>query len=202
MGFTPDPDDEPPGGGAQQESPAVPPPDAAAASTVPDKLVVAVGDPANLGALEVVARFLGRPVSPLLAPPAAVAAAINAAYQQRTGQAQALIDALGPNGGGGGGALGSSPSGSPADPGEDRDALLDEVRRLAAREDLLDNAARAPVIRLVNLLLFEAVQSGASDVHVQPTEDRLAVRTRIDGVLYDSFSLPKGVQDEVISRVK
>ena len=62
---------------------------------------------------------------------------------------------------------------------------------LASREDLLDNASRAPVIKLVNLILFEAVKSNASDVHVQPYEDRLLVRTRIDGVLYDSFTLPK-----------
>ena len=191
MGFAADPENPP-------ESPAAPP----RVPSAPDALIVAVGDAGNLGVLEVVARFLGRRVTPVLAPPAAVTAAINAAYQQRTGQAQALIDTLGPSGGGSGEAGGAPAGGAAADSGEDRDALLDEVRRLATREDLLDNAARAPVIRLVNLLLFEAVQAGASDVHVQPSEDRLAVRTRIDGVLYDSFSLPKGVQEEVVSRVK
>src|SRR5437762_2643683 len=51
-------------------------------------------------------------------------------------------------------------------------------------------------------MLFEAVKSNASDVHVQPYEDRLMVRTRIDGVLYDNFELRKSVQEEVISRVK
>jgi general secretion pathway protein E len=73
---------------------------------------------------------------------------------------------------------------------------------MGSREDLLDNAARAPVIKLVNLMLYEAAKAGASDVHVQPYEDRLLVRTRIDGVLYDNFELPKGIQEEVISRVK
>src|SRR5436305_829548 len=68
--------------------------------------------------------------------------------------------------------------------------------------DLLDNASRGPVIRLVNLVLFEAVKANASDVHVQRYEDRLMIRTRIDGVLYDSFTLPKAIQEEVISRVK
>src|SRR5258706_4051078 len=84
----------------------------------------------------------------------------------------------------------------------DRAEVLDEVANIASREDLLDNASRAPVIKLVNLILFEAVKSNASDVHVQPYEDRLMVRTRIDGVLYDAFSLPKNIQEEVISRVK
>jgi general secretion pathway protein E len=108
----------------------------------------------------------------------AVLAAINEAYQQRTGQAQAFIERL------------------------DRTEVLDEVRRLGAREDLLDNSSRAPVIKLVNLMLFEAAKSGASDVHVQPYEERLVVRTRVDGVLYDAFNLPKNVQEEVVSRVK
>ena len=82
--------------------------------------------------------------------------------------------------------------------------MLDEVRRLAAQppEDLLDNAARAPVIKLVNLMLFDAVKAGASDVHVQPYESDVIVRLRIDGVLYDTFTLPKAVQEEVISRIK
>jgi general secretion pathway protein E len=147
-----------------------------------DRLWIAIGDLASWDQLQVVARFLNRPVTPLLAPVSAVTAAINEAYQQRTGQAQDFIDTL----------------------HDDRNAVLDELQRLAAggREDLLDNATRAPVIKLVNLVLFEAVKANASDVHVQPYEDRLMVRMRIDGVLYDSYTLPKPVQDEVISRVK
>ncbi|MDB5357383.1 MAG: gspE [Phycisphaerales bacterium] len=143
-----------------------------------DDLVVALGDVANWEQLQVVGRFLRRSVRPLLAPPAVVAAAINEAYQQRTGQAQEFIDNL------------------------DRRQILDEVRRLSARDDLLDNASLAPVIKLVNLILFEAVKSNASDVHVQPYEERLVVRTRIDGMLYDAFTLPKAVQEEVVSRLK
>jgi len=146
-----------------------------------DRLWIALGDLANWDQLQVVARFLNRPITPLLAPGAVVAAAINEAYQQRTGQAQDFIQTL----------------------NEDRNAVLDELQRLAAgREDLLDNATRAPVIKLVNLILFEAVKANASDVHVQPYEDRLMVRMRIDGVLYDSYTLPKLVQEETISRVK
>ena len=54
-------------------------------------------------------------------------------------------------------------------------------------EDLLDIASRAPVIKLVNLCSSKPSKSDASDVHVQPYEDRLVVRMRIDGVLYDAF---------------
>jgi general secretion pathway protein E len=142
------------------------------------QLLVALSDPAHFQQLQVVSRTLDKPVRPLLAPAAVIAAAISEAYQQRTGQAQDFIEKL------------------------DRNEVLDELALMTGREDLLDNASRAPVIKLVNLILFEAVKSNASDVHIQPYEDRLMVRTRIDGVLYDSFTLPKSIQEEVISRVK
>jgi general secretion pathway protein E len=142
------------------------------------KLLVAMGDLSQWEQLQVISRLLRRPVAPLLTTAAVVTAAINEAYQQRTGQAQDVINTL------------------------DRNEVLDEVKKLAGREDLLDNASRAPVIKLVNLILFEAVKANASDIHVQPYEDRVMVRMRIDGVLYDSYTLPKDVQEEIISRVK
>ena len=143
-------------------------------------VAVATLDPTSLQQLQIVARHLGRPVTPLVAPAADVQAAINAAYGQRTGQAQAAIKGL------------------------ERDAVLGEVRQLEAgdREDLLDAEGRAPVIKLVNLILFEAVKGHASDVHVQPYERTLVVRLRVDGVLHDAFEVPKGLQDEVVSRFK
>ena len=144
---------------------------------------VAMAGVAAVEQLEIVARFLGRPVAPALAPAVDVANAINAAYQRRTGQAQTFIDKLDRN-------------------GESRQDVLAEVRGLAGREDLLDVASRAPVIKLVNLILFEAVQGRASDVHVQPYEESLVVRMRIDGVLYDLFDVPKSLQEEVVSRIK
>jgi general secretion pathway protein E len=84
----------------------------------------------------------------------------------------------------------------------DRGQVLADLAEMSGREDLLDVASRAPVIRLVNLLLFEAVQGDASDVHIQPYEGKLVVRMRIDGVLYNAFDLPKTLQDEIVSRVK
>ena len=58
------------------------------------------------------------------------------------------------------------------------------------------------MIRLVNSLLFEAVRQKASDIHLQPYEDRMVTRLRIDGVLFDAYTIPKGLQDETLSRVK
>ena len=60
----------------------------------------------------------------------------------------------------------------------------------------------APIAKIVSTILEYAVSSRASDVHVEPQEDRIRVRYRIDGILYDRLSLPKTVQEAVISRIK
>src|SRR6185295_19833267 len=69
-------------------------------------------------------------------------------------------------------------------------------------EDLLDVANKAPIIKLVNMLLFQALKLRASDIHLQPYPERLQVRMRIDGVLYDTEAIPKRAQEAIISRVK
>ncbi|MCY2929867.1 MAG: type II secretion system ATPase GspE [Planctomycetota bacterium] len=136
---------------------------------------------ADLGAwpqVQALSRRLGRPVRCVLAPREEILRAVNAAYQQQSGQAQRVIEEL------------------------DRDDVLREVQETAGREDLLDVAGRAPVIKLVNLMLFEAVKRRASDVHVQPYEERLMVRYRVDGVLHDAFEPPQALHPEIISRIK
>ena len=63
-------------------------------------------------------------------------------------------------------------------------------------------AFEAPVVRLVNLLIEEAVNSEASDIHIEPSEDNLRVRYRIDGILYDLEAPPRRLQAAVTSRIK
>lgn len=60
----------------------------------------------------------------------------------------------------------------------------------------------APIAKIVSTILDYALTSRASDVHIEPQEDRVRVRYRIDGILYDKLSLPKGVQEALISRIK
>jgi len=78
-------------------------------------------------------------------------------------------------------------------PGDDHREDVDHLR---------DLASEAPVIQLVNLLITRAVEARASDIHVEPFEDRLRIRYRVDGVLLDHESPPKRLQAAVISRVK
>jgi len=69
-------------------------------------------------------------------------------------------------------------------------------------EDLLDMANKAPIIKLVNTVVYQALKSRASDIHLQPYEDKLQVRYRIDGRLYDMMTPPKRFQDAIVSRIK
>jgi general secretion pathway protein E len=141
-------------------------------------LRVAMADPSQQQTCDVLRRRLGRAVTPLLASGQQLSAAINQAYGRQSGAAQEFVQQL------------------------DREQVIKDISELDAREDLLNVSNRAPVIKLVNLVLFEAVQQEASDIHVQPYEDRLVVRMRIDGVLFDMFNLPSGVQEELVSRIK
>ena len=67
---------------------------------------------------------------------------------------------------------------------------------------LKDLASEAPIIKLVNLFITRAVESRASDIHIEPFEDELKVRYRIDGVLHDIETAPKRLQAAIVSRVK
>lgn len=69
-------------------------------------------------------------------------------------------------------------------------------------DDLLESDTRGATVRLVNDLLLEAIQVRASDIHVQPFDEHVIVRMRLDGVLEDIRKLPRSIHDEVISRLK
>ena len=84
--------------------------------------------------------------------------------------------------------------------GTDNIEILGEIDEMG--EDVLDLANEAPVIKLVNLMITEALKSRASDIHIEPSEEGITVRYRIDGVLYSVLSPPKNYQQAIISRVK
>jgi len=69
-------------------------------------------------------------------------------------------------------------------------------------EKLHDMAEEAPIIKLVNLIIMQAIRDSASDIHIEPEEQELRVRTRIDGILHDMTAIPKHLQAAVISRTK
>jgi len=82
---------------------------------------------------------------------------------------------------------------------EDPERLYSEMEEI---DDLLDDTSDSPVIRLVNLMFSQAVRDDASDIHIEPYQNSLKIRQRLDGILYDMISPPKHVQAALISRVK
>jgi general secretion pathway protein E len=73
---------------------------------------------------------------------------------------------------------------------------------LPSADDLLDSADDAPVIRLINGIIAEAVRQGVSDIHIEPYETGLVIRMRADGVLQERLRLPANVAPVVVSRIK
>src|SRR6202007_1026654 len=89
--------------------------------------------------------------------------------------------------------------------GEATDEASDGVAAEPLEEDaerLKDLASEAPVIRLVNQLIARAVETQASDIHIEPCEDRLRVRYRYDGVLHEAEGPPARRASAIISRIK
>jgi len=150
---------------------------AESAASVDAPLDVAISSLGSWPVIDLVRRHLQSSVVPLFAPEDRILTAINAAYQQRDGQATSAMSLL------------------------DNHGATDSTT-FTIQEDLLDAVDKPPVIRLVNSILFEAIQGRASDVHVQPQETDVVVRQRIDGVLFDALHVPKVHQEEVISRLK
>jgi general secretion pathway protein E len=143
-------------------------------------VTVAIADPSNYEPLDDLRVLFGMPVHPVVVPLEILNDAINRSYDQATTTtAQDLM----------------------IDLEEDR---LDVVANELAQEplDLLDSDDAAPIIKLVNGLLSQAVKDRASDIHVEPFERELLVRFRVDGMLYDVISPPKRFQPAITSRVK
>jgi general secretion pathway protein E len=140
-----------------------------------DGTLLAMADPLDTFSRNAVAAALGRPVTVAVAVPIELEAAFDRLYAEATqGDSEALLDEVA----------------SDAEPAEE-DA-----------ERLKDLASEAPVIRLVNQLIARAVETHASDVHIEPFPDRLRVRYRYDGVLHEVEPPPARLQAAVISRIK
>ncbi|MCP3850288.1 MAG: Flp pilus assembly complex ATPase component, partial [Gammaproteobacteria bacterium] len=80
--------------------------------------------------------------------------------------------------------------------------LLSVAEQLAEPEDLLESEDDAPIIRLINAILAEAIKENASDIHIEPFEKRLVVRLRVDGVLREVIQPPKELSGLLVSRIK
>jgi general secretion pathway protein E len=142
------------------------------------EIVAASADPANLLALDEMAGVFGLPVSVIAVPRPVLVDAVNRLYARLSNSAQEVVEEL---------------------EGEELSSVATSFNE---PRDLMELTDEAPVIRLLNSILFQAVKERASDIHIEPFERDLEVRFRIDGLLYKMLSPPKVVQEALTSRVK
>jgi general secretion pathway protein E len=140
-----------------------------------DGVRLAMVDPSDRYAADAVALHTGRPVVPCIAVPADLEQQLERLYGSGRTAITEIVDTV------------------------DGPGLADDDTDI---ERLRDLASEAPVIRLVNLLIGKAVEARASDIHIEPFENRLRVRFRIDGVLRDQEAPPTRFRAAMISRVK
>ena len=140
------------------------------------EVALAMADPTDDYAIGAVAMITGRRVRPMVAIPNELEAALERLYGTgKSAQSQVIGDV---------------------------ETRVDDLAFDADVQQLKDLASEAPVIRLVSLVITNALDMRASDIHVEPFENRLAIRYRVDGVLHDVESPPKRLAAAVISRIK
>lgn len=139
-----------------------------------NQLIALTSNPVNLKVLDDLQALFGKKVKALITTTQKLQDAINRVYEKSTANLSGLDEI------------------------EEEDYDLDDpiIDLLEAGED------DAPVIKLVNSLLFRAVKEKATDIHMEPYEKDMVVRFRIDGLLYDIFKPPKKLQNAITSRIK
>jgi len=150
-----------------------------ALSKLGDRLVVAMADPLNIFAIDDLKAFTQAAIDPVLSPEAEIHRAIEQVYAGQ-GLLAGAVEEM---------AFETDESGE----------TLDTAVALLLHET---GQEEAPVVRVINLLVIEAMRRHASDLHLEPMADSLRVRYRIDGRLVEAHRLPKAAQHPLVSRLK
>jgi type IV pilus assembly protein PilB len=152
---------------------------------VSNTLTLAMADPTNVFALDDIAFMTNLQVLPVVASQAAIRRAIERNYE---GQGGAVTESLTE--------LASDVTAAAVEVVEDEEAPKLDIF------ELKESADEAPVVKLVNMVLGDAIQKGASDIHFEPYEKVYRIRFRIDGVLHEILSPPKRLEPALTSRLK
>ena len=144
-------------------------------------LTVALGDPFNVGTIDELQTLTGMTIVPLVASEREVKEALEKYCGQESPDLEDIFK----------------------DAQEDEQVEVGyEKEDEISLDEMLESAEGAPVIRIVNSVLVEALKRSASDIHIEPTEKTLRLRYRVDGDLYEVPSPPKNLQPAIISRIK
>jgi type IV pilus assembly protein PilB len=140
-------------------------------------LIVAMCDPSNIYAVDDLKFLTGYNIEPVVASEISVREAIEKYYAEKTQSLEEIVGEV----------------------TEDVEISHEEAENL---DELAKQADEAPVVKLVNLILLDAIKKGASDIHVEPYEKDFRVRFRIDGVMYEVMRPPKQLKNAITSRLK
>lgn len=146
-------------------------------------LTLAMADPSNLAALDDLAFMTNLQVTPVVASQAAIRQAIERNYEAQAGAITDVLTAL-------------------ANDIRDIEVVEDDAQSKVDVFELKESADEAPVVKLVNMVLVDAIQKGASDIHWEPYEKVFRIRLRIDGVLHEMLAPPKRLEAAIVSRLK
>ena len=141
-----------------------------------NELLIAIADPLNIQPLEAIEAAFGYDIKPVLAHRSVILSHLNRLFASREARIKKALD----------------------DVQEDL-SMVEATREL---DELTGLAQEKGIVQLVNLLIENAVRDRASDIHVEPEEDLLRVRYRIDGILYDKEVIPVNMTPAVTSRIK
>jgi len=172
-------------------------------SRVGATLTLAMVDPTNVFAMDDIKFMTGLNVEPVVVAEASIQQAISKYYStSREIELASVAPEVAPNGNGF-----SDADLVSLDTLDFDHSVAEEVEVFEENDEIdLSSLTRmsedAPVVRLVNVLLVDALRRGASDIHVEPYEKELRIRFRIDGVLYDVMHPPLKMRDALISRIK
>ncbi|HET9282246.1 MAG TPA: type IV-A pilus assembly ATPase PilB [Candidatus Angelobacter sp.] len=151
-------------------------------SRVGASLTIAMVDPTNVFAMDDIKFMTGFNIEPVVASESAIVDAIDKAYGGSSQSAN--VDEL------------------LASMGDEADVELQAEQEELDLSELEKSADEAPIVKLVNIILSDAVKRGASDIHIEPYEKEYRVRFRIDGVLQHIMSPPMKLKDAITSRIK
>jgi len=142
------------------------------------RLKVATSDPVTIGPLDDLRVLYGREVDPICVPSAILQEAITRAFDRASAISSRLVE------------------------GFETDQTIDLHAADLQVQDLLEADDEAPIIRLVNSIIFQAAKDGASDIHIEPFERNTSVRFRIDGIMTEVLTPPRRIHAALVSRIK
>src|SRR5260221_5909032 len=152
-------------------------------SRVGAALTIAMVDPTNVFAMDDIKFMTGFNIEPVVASEAAIMEGIERAYHQDKAEenVENILASMGD---------------------ESTDVEVQEAEAEATLAELENDADEAPIVKLVNLILTDAVKRGASDIHIEPYEKEYRVRFRIHGLLQNIMAPPLKLKDAITSRIK